>query len=136
MLPGGGSSFIKALNILEKEKWVDKEEDSLEFLHSKMIFRKALTTPLSTLLFNCGVENEDERKVLIDGVLESNLDLGYNLNNTEYNLVNMFECGILDAAKVPINSLISAVSSAGILLSTSVCIVCPKEITAEMLGFN
>ena len=136
LLPGGGSSFIKALNILEKEKWVDKEEDSLEFLHSKMIFRKALTTPLSTLLFNCGVENEDERKVLIDGVLESNLDLGYNLNNTEYNLVNMFECGILDAAKVPINSLISAVSSAGILLSTSVCIVCPKEITAEMLGFN
>lgn len=136
LLPGGGTSFIKALKELENEKWIESSDDSNELLHSKLIFKKALTTPLSTLLFNCGVENIDERENLIYKVLNSDINYGFNLNNNEFELVDMFNSGILDAAKVPINSLISAVSSAGILLSTSVCIVCPKEITADMLGFS
>lgn len=135
LLPGGGSAFIKALKKLVSNNWNNISElNNKEMNCAKAIISKALETPLETLLINCGVENEEERKELVSKVVSSDIEFGFNLTNTEYNLVNMFEQGILDAAKVPINSLVSAVSSAGMLLSTSVCIVSPKEITAEMLG--
>ena len=135
LLPGGGSSFIKVLKKLESSNWNNISDfKSKEMICAKEILSKALKTPLETLLINCGVENEEERKELISKVVSSDECFGFDLTNTDYELVNMFDCGILDAAKVPINSLVSAVSSAGILLSTSVCIVSPKEITAEMLG--
>lgn len=135
LLPGGGTSFLKALGKLMREDWKDVETtNNLERKHSIIIFEKALKTPLSTLLFNCGVEDVEERKSLINDVLESENQLGYNLNNNEYKLENLFQVGVLDAAKVPMNSLISAVSSAGMLLSTSVCIVCPKEFPLDSMG--
>lgn len=127
LLPGGGTSFVK---VLQKIDEIAKNINSTdkEFTCAVEILKKALKTPLETLLKNCGYEDKTELESMISKVLENKDPLiGFNLNDQEAGLVNLFENGIVDAASVPVNSLISAVSFAGILLSTSVCIALPDD---------
>lgn len=121
VLPGGGSALIKISKVLPDEKTLTTEED----VAAVSILRKALFTPLITLLKNCGI---DDIEKYLEEVLNSDISLGFDLNEEEPVLTDLLKKGIVDAASIPINSLVSAVSSAGMLLSTSVCVIQPPPI--------
>lgn len=127
VLPGGGTAFLKVLKPL-REKYSFSKTKEEEYAVD--ILCEALKTPLDTLLTNCGVDKKD-REELIEKVISSDKNMGINLNNKELILVDMIKEGIIDASVVPINSLISSVTFAGMLLSTNVCVVNPPEIGIE-----
>ena len=59
--------------------------------------------------------------VVFEKVKEAEFEVGYNAANNE--LVNMFEIGIIDPAKVTRSALQNATSIAGMILTTECIIV-------------
>lgn len=130
ILPGGGTAFLKVLTkvypsfIAETQKF-----KSIEQQEAISILYNALRTPLHALLKNYGIEDQRERERSIMMVMnDQDPNKGLNLNNLDKGCVDMFDEGIIDAAGVPVNSLKAAISTAGMLLSTSVCIAEPTEL--------
>jgi chaperonin GroEL len=116
IVPGGGSTFIHLLPVLDALKLTGDEGLGVQ------VVRKALEQPLKVIAFNAG----DEGSVVVEKVKALTWGHGYNAVNGEY--VDMIAAGIVDPAKVTRNALINAASIASMVLTTETLIAeMPKD---------
>mgnify|MGYP001415629970 CR=1 FL=1 len=89
------------------------------------IMKRALEGPIRQICSNAGVEPS----IVVQKVLESEDDYGYDARNGEY--VDMFKAGIIDPAKVSRVAVENASSISGLLLTTEVAITDKPEENSE-----
>lgn len=126
ILPGGGTSLLKAAQILES-KIADGSVDDLfsnedEKVGASIVIN-ACNAPLMEILNNCG----EDFGVIKNNVL-SNTELdncGYDARNGEY--VDLLKRGIIDPFKVTRSALENAVSIAGLMLTTECTLMEEKD---------
>ncbi len=111
-LPGGGVSYIRAVESLAKLN--GDNEDETTGIH---IVAKAIEEPLRQIASNAGVDGS----VIVQKIKEGKADFGYNARTGEY--VNLFEAGVIDPTKVARVALENAASVAGMFLTTECGIV-------------
>ncbi len=118
IVSGGGVAYVRVKDSLKSVKGKNSEQDA-----GIQIVIRALEEPLRQIALNAG----DSPDVVINKVLESDNDIGYDASNSTY--VNVIEAGIIDPTKVVKTALLNASSVAGLLLTTDCAIyeVPPKE---------
>jgi chaperonin GroEL len=115
VVPGGGTSLIRAVKILDSIK--PENEDQRRGVD---IVRIALSAPTRQIANNAGAEGS----VVVLKVAESgDFNLGYNAATGTY--VDMIKSGVIDPTKVIRTALEGAASVAGLLI-TAECIVVEK----------
>nr|YP_010903566.1 60-kDa chaperonin [Hypnea cryptica]WCH56019.1 60-kDa chaperonin [Hypnea cryptica] len=113
IVPGGGSTLVHLAESLSQ--W-SKNNLSNEELVGANIVQKALIAPLYKIVENAGKNGF----VIVEKVKKSNFSIGYNANQDV--LLNMYEAGIIDPAKVTRSAVQNAASIASMILTTE-CIV-------------
>ena len=104
IVPGGGTALYRvSLN--------HREESNTNVSIARDIIRQAVQAPFIKILANAGVENWWE-------FTPSELVAGKIYDAKNHKMVNAFEAGIIDPAKVVITALKNAASVAGTILTT------------------
>ena len=116
---GGGVILLRA------SKDLDNVETSTNLQVGVDIMKRALEGPIRQICLNAGVEPS----IIVQKVLESEDDFGYDARNDEY--VDMFKAGIIDPAKVSRVAVENASSISGLLLTTEVAITDKPEENPE-----
>nr|YP_009398348.1 60-kDa chaperonin [Thaumatella adunca]ARW67534.1 60-kDa chaperonin [Thaumatella adunca] len=117
IVPGGGSTYVHLSK--ELNDWAEKNLFGEQLIGARII-QKALIFPLSRIVTNAGINGP----VIVERVKQSSFPMGYNVN---YNtLVDMYESGIIDPAKVTRSALQNAASIASMILTTE-CIIVDTE---------
>ncbi|MGR8933347.1 MAG: chaperonin GroEL [Gammaproteobacteria bacterium] len=111
VVPGGGTALVRALSSLKGLKGANHDQDV-----GINILRRAMEEPLRQIVSNAG----DEASVVLNKVLESSGNFGYNAATGEYG--DMVEMGILDPAKVTRFALQNAASVASLMITTEVMV--------------
>lgn len=113
IVPGGGSTYVH----LSKElfKWSEKNLFEEELIGA-LIVQKALLLPLARIASNAGLNGA----VIVEKVQQADFPIGYDINSSS--LVDMYDSGIIDPAKVTRSALQNAASIASMILTTE-CIV-------------
>mgnify|MGYP003701689187 FL=1 len=106
VVAGGGVTLLAAM------KAIDKLELTGDALTGAKIVRRSLEEPIRQLAINAGLEGS----VIAQEVLGAAKNKGYDFEKGQ--LVDMFEAGIIDPAKVTRSALQNAASIAGLLLTT------------------
>jgi chaperonin GroEL len=117
IVPGGGATLThisKDLGEWAKENLIEEE------LIGALIVEKALTSPLRRIIENTGVNPA----VIIEEIKNSEFSIGYNASTGA--IVDMYDEGIIDPAKVTRSALQNAASIASMILTTE-CIVVDKQ---------
>ena len=113
IVPGGGTALYRvSLN--------HREESNTNVSVARDIVRQAAQAPFIKILANAGVENWWE-------FTPSELVAGKIYDAKNHKMVNAFEAGIIDPAKVVITALKNAASVAGTILTTESVIFEKKE---------
>ncbi|MCE9590264.1 MAG: chaperonin GroEL [Planctomycetes bacterium] len=117
IVPGGGVSFIRALDVLKNVKTSNDDEAA-----GVEVVRRALTVPLQTIADNAG----EKGSVIVHKVAEGKGSFGYDALALEY--CDMIQRGIITPAKVDRTALQNAMSVATLLLTCD-CVItdAPKE---------
>jgi chaperonin GroEL len=117
VVAGGGVTLLTAMKAVDKMELTGDEHTGAK------IVRRALEEPIRQLAENAGLEGS----VVTQEVLGAAKNKGYDFEKGE--LVDMFEAGIIDPAKVARCALQNAASIAGLLLTTEVIVteVAEKE---------
>ena len=121
IVPGGGVTYIRAIDALEGLKGDNADETT-----GVEIIKRAIEEPLRQIVANAGKEGA----VVVQKVREGKGDFGYNARTDVYE--NMHAAGVVDPAKVTRVALENAASIAGMFLTTECVIVEKKEDKAEM----
>ncbi|MBR2638042.1 MAG: chaperonin GroEL [Bacteroidaceae bacterium] len=121
IVPGGGVTYIRAIDSLDGIETVNSDEAT-----GVAIVKRAIEEPLRQIVANAGKEGA----VIVQKVREGNGDFGYNARTDVYE--NLFAAGVVDPAKVTRVALENAASIAGMLLTTECVIVEKKEDKPEM----
>ena len=119
IVTGGGVILLRA------SKDLDNVETSTNLQVGVDIMKRALEGPIRQICSNAGVESS----IVVQKVLESEDDFGYDARNGEY--VDMFKAGIIDPAKVSRVAVENASSISGLLLTTEVAITDKPEENSE-----
>ena len=116
IVPGGGTTLAHI-----SDELLDWAKDNLveDELIGALIVEKALSAPLKKIASNAGQNGA----VVFERVKDSEFEIGYNAATNK--LVNMFEIGIIDPAKVSRSTLQNAASIASMVLTTE-CIIVDK----------
>jgi chaperonin GroEL len=118
VVPGGGVSFLRAIEAVENGKRQAKGDEKIGF----DILAAALRSPTRQIVDNAGEDGE----VVVDQILENkNPSFGYNAATSEF--VDMFKAGIIDPTKVARTALLNAASVSGLALTTDVMLTELKE---------
>jgi len=120
VVPGGGVALVRAIASLAKITGVNDDENT-----GIDIVRKALESPLRTIVSNAGVEGS----VVLHNVLLKDGNYGYNARTNEYE--DLLEAGVIDPTKVTRIALENAASIAGMILTTE-CVI--NDIPEENAG--
>lgn len=117
IVPGGGVSFIRAIEVLENMEGANTDETT-----GIAIVRRAIEEPLRQIVANAGGEGA----VIVQKVREGKDDYGYNARTDEYE--NFFSTGVIDPTKVSRIAIENAASIASMLLTTE-CVIAdiPEE---------
>jgi chaperonin GroEL len=117
IVPGGGVSFIRAVEAIKNLK-----TDSHDEAAGVEVIRKALTVPAQTIADNAG----ERGTVVVRKITEGKGSFGFDALALEYG--DMISKGIITPTKVDRTALENAMSVAGLLLTTD-CIITekPKE---------
>ncbi len=121
IVPGGGVTYIRAIDSLEAVEVVNSDEKT-----GVAIVKRAIEEPLRQIVANAGKEGA----VVVQKVREGKGDFGYNARTDVYE--NMLAAGVVDPAKVTRVALENAASIAGMFLTTECVIVEKKEDKPEM----
>ena len=121
IVPGGGVTYIRAIDTLEGMKGDNADETT-----GIEIIKRAIEEPLRQIVANAGKEGA----VVVQKVREGEGDFGYNARTDVYE--NMYAAGVVDPAKVTRVALENAASIAGMFLTTECVIVEKKEDKADM----
>ncbi|MBM3372345.1 MAG: chaperonin GroEL, partial [Betaproteobacteria bacterium] len=117
IVAGGGVALIRARSSLGKLKGDNTDQDA----GIKIVLR-AVEEPLRQIAANAG----DEPSVVVNKVVESKGNVGYNAGTGEYG--DLVEMGVLDPTKVTRCALQNAASVAGLILTTDAMVAeLPKE---------
>nr|YP_009398569.1 60-kDa chaperonin [Lophocladia kuetzingii]ARW67755.1 60-kDa chaperonin [Lophocladia kuetzingii] len=117
IIPGGGSTYIYLSQ--ELKQWAEKHLSGEELVGA-LIVAKSLYCPLMRISHNAGINGA----VIIEKVKQQNFPVGYDANINA--LVDMYESGIIDPAKVTRSALQNAASIASMILTTE-CIIVDVE---------
>ena len=107
IIPGGGTSFIRAISALDAIEAFNEDEKT-----GVNIVRRALEEPLRTIIANAGGEGS----IIVQKIRENGGDFGYNARTEEFG--SLYEAGVIDPTKVARIALENAASVAGMLLTT------------------
>ncbi len=134
IVPGGGSSLIKAAQKVSESFAKSREKMDTAGRVGYEVVLKALEMPLRQIAFNAGVD----AGVVVDKVKNGKGNTGYDALN-DVVIEDMLAAGIIDPVKVARTGLERAASAAAILLTTEVAIADePKDEKApaggEMMG--
>ena len=116
IVPGGGVSFIRAIEALEGLKGINEDENT-----GFAIIRRALEEPLRQIVANAGGEGS----IIVQKVKDGKGDFGYNARTDEF--ANLIKAGVIDPTKVSRVALENAASVAGMILTTECLLVDIKE---------
>lgn len=119
-VPGGGTSYIRAIASLE-----GLEGETADETTGIEIVKRAIEEPLRQIVANAGKEGA----VIVQRVKESEGSFGYNARTDEY--CDLYEAGVIDPAKVSRVALENAASIAGMFLTTECVIADVKDEKAE-----
>jgi chaperonin GroEL len=114
IVPGGGVSFIRATEALEKFKGANEDETT-----GIAIVKRAIEEPLRQIVVNSGIEGS----IVVQKIKEGKGDFGFNARTEVYE--NLLKAGVIDPTKVTRIALENAASIAGMLLTTE-CVVADK----------
>lgn len=120
IVPGGGTSLVKAALIVEGR--VNKDLDRDELIGYRIVL-KALEEPLKQIAFNVG---KDDGAVIVQKVREAGGNAGYDAAKAVI-VDDMIKTGIIDPVKVERACVQHAVSAAGILLTSEAAIADAPE---------
>jgi chaperonin GroEL len=123
IIAGGGTAFIRATDALSSITDLEGDEAT-----GVQIVRRALESPLRTLVENAGLEGS----VIVNKVREGEGDYGFNARTEVYE--NLIAAGVIDPTKVARVALENAASIAGMLLTTE-CVIADKP-AAKEAGHN
>ena len=121
IVPGGGVTYIRAIDALEGLKGDNADETT-----GIEIIKRAIEEPLRQIVANAGKEGA----VVVQKVREGKGDFGYNARTDVYEYLHA--AGVVDPAKVTRVALENAASIAGMFLTTECVIVEKKEEKPEM----
>ena len=121
IVPGGGVTYIRAIDALEGLKGDNADETT-----GIEIIKRAIEEPLRQIVANAGKEGA----VVVQKVREGKGDFGDNARTDVYE--NLHAAGVVDPAKVTRVALENAASIAGMFLTTECVIVEKKEEKPEM----
>ena len=121
IVAGGGVSFIRAIEAIEKMKGSNEDEAT-----GVQIVKRALEEPLRQIAANAGVEGS----VVVQKVREGKGDFGFNARTDEYE--NLIAAGVIDPTKVVRIALENAASIGGMILTTECVLAEIKEEKAAM----
>ena len=121
IVPGGGVTYIRAIDALEGLKGDNADEAT-----GIEIIKRAIEEPLRQIVANAGKEGA----VVVQKVREGEGDFGYNARTDVYE--RLHAAGVVDPAKVTRVALENAASIAGMFLTTECVIVEKKEDKPEM----
>ena len=121
IVPGGGVTYIRAIDALEGMKGDNADEST-----GIEIIKRAIEEPLRQFVANAGKEGA----VVVQKVREGEADFGYNARTDVYE--NLHAAGVVDPAKVTRVALENAASIAGMFLTTECVIVDMKDDKADM----
>ncbi len=107
IVPGGGVSFIRAIDALEGLKGANEDEQT-----GIDIIRRALEEPLRQIIENAGGEGS----IIVQKVREGKDDFGYNAYSETFE--NLLSAGVIDPKKVSRVALENAASIGGMILTT------------------
>ena len=117
IIPGGGVSYIRAIDVLDKVDVANEDEKI-----GVDIIRRALEEPLRQIVENAGLEGS----VIVQKVKEGKGDYGFNAYSEKFE--NLLEAGIIDPTKVARIAIEKAASIASALLITEAAIAeIPEE---------
>lgn len=112
---GGGTAYIRALDVLENLKGENEDETT-----GIEIVKRAIEEPLRQIVNNCGKEGA----VVVQKVREGKNNFGYNARTDVYE--DLAVAGVIDPTKVTRVALENAASIAGMFLTTE-CIIADKK---------
>lgn len=122
IVPGGGTSLVRAAHTVEKDLLNKKDLGREELIGYKIVL-KALEVPLRQIADNTG---KDEGAVIVQKVKEAGGNAGYDAAKGEM-VADMIKAGIIDPVKVERASVQHAVSAAAILLTTECAVADEPE---------
>ena len=123
-VPGGGVSFIRAIEAVENARGKARGDDKLGY----DIVAAALEVPLRQIVQNSG----EDGYVVVDQVKSKKGNAGYNAATGEY--VDLVKAGIIDPALVARTALQNAASVAGLMLTTNVLVTELKDDEETVAG--
>ncbi|MCD6331709.1 MAG: chaperonin GroEL, partial [Bacteroidales bacterium] len=124
IIPGGGVSYIRAIESLKNLKGNNADQNT-----GINIVRRALEEPLRRIVENAGLEGS----VVVQEVSKGKGDYGFNARTETYE--NLYETGVIDPTKVARIALENAASVAGMILTTETVIgEIPEEKEAMPAG--
>jgi chaperonin GroEL len=116
IVPGGGTSFIRAIKALDNCVGDNEDENT-----GIQIIRRALEEPLRQIVTNAGLESS----IIVQKVKEGTDDFGYNARTEAYE--NLIKSGVIDPTKVSRVALENAASVASMILTTECSLVDSPE---------
>uniref|UniRef100_A0A6N2LHX7 Uncharacterized protein n=1 Tax=Salix viminalis TaxID=40686 RepID=A0A6N2LHX7_SALVM len=114
IVPGGGATYIHLLEHISSIK--NSMEDENEKIGADIV-AKALLAPAKTIATNAGVDGE----VVVENIRSRDWRTGYNAMTGRYE--DLLNAGVIDPCRVSRCALQSAVSIAGIVLTTQAVLV-------------
>lgn len=105
IVPGGGIALLRASKSAQLEAILDKEEQV-----GARILLHACEAPFKQIASNTGFDSA----VLLEEVLKANRNVGFNAASEQ--VEDLLKAGVIDPVKIVKNSLIYAVSVAGVVL--------------------
>jgi chaperonin GroEL len=127
VVPGGGSSLIHALPVLDE---VDTSELMEEEVVGVEIVKTAILAPFKQILVNSGVLDDSQHDEYIQKILDADEPSGFDALKLEF-VENMLDRGIMDPTKVVRSALEHAASASGTLLTTEVSIYVEERETSD-----
>lgn len=122
IVPGGGTSLVRAAYMVEKDILSKKDLGREELIGYKIVL-KALEEPLRQIADNTG---KDDGAVIVQKVKEAGGNAGYDAQKGEM-VADMIKAGIIDPVKVERAGVQHAVSAAAILLTTECAVADEPE---------
>jgi len=112
VVPGGGVALVRCIGALEQVRTRVKGEEK----SGVDVLKRALSEPLRQIAQNAGQEGS----VVLNKVLESDGDYGYNAQTDTYE--NLLATGVIDPTKVVRFAIQNAASVSGLMLTTEAMI--------------
>ncbi|MBQ3656927.1 MAG: chaperonin GroEL [Bacteroidales bacterium] len=115
IVPGGGVSYIRAIEALKNLKGDNEDQNT-----GIAIIKRALEEPLRQIVANAG----EEGSVVVQNVKDGKGSFGYNAFSGVYE--DLKKAGVIDPTKVSRVAIENAASVAGTLLTTE-CVIAEKK---------